>query len=301
MQVYQVGAYPPPPSPPPPPPSAVITPVYTAFSDPMTSATTAVAGQYASFSVSNWTIVNSGSQLTSLLCFKQTYSTSSSCSTLDGFSISLAVSLGPIPTLDSSIADAFVISFLSPSSLAPTACTPPAWQSSNGVQMPKLAGFHLAVDLYNNWDGVGFKAFSSTTTGVTQLAANLAIGSAGVSLLTAFAVKNAFVTHTIDVYGGYVTWRIGGAIVLTGASASAIPSQFFLAFMANTGGSVSSQYVKGPLTFGCTAFLDTFLDTDGYIMRWQRLMILFTLVLFTLLTSIWFYCASFNAASTRTR
>jgi hypothetical protein len=35
----------------------------------------------------------------------------------------------------------------------------------------------------------------------------------------------------------------------------------------------------------------TFLDTDGYIMRWQRFMILVTLVLSTLLTSIWFYCA----------
>ena len=33
----------------------------------------------------------------------------------------------------------------------------------------------------------------------------------------------------------------------------------------------------------------TFLDTEGYIMRWQRLMILVTLVLSTLLTSIWFY------------
>ncbi len=31
----------------------------------------------------------------------------------------------------------------------------------------------------------------------------------------------------------------------------------------------------------------TFLDTDGYIMRWQRLMILLTLVLSTLLVSIW--------------
>jgi hypothetical protein len=31
----------------------------------------------------------------------------------------------------------------------------------------------------------------------------------------------------------------------------------------------------------------TFLDTDGYIMRWQRLMILVTLVLSTLLVSIW--------------
>jgi hypothetical protein len=33
----------------------------------------------------------------------------------------------------------------------------------------------------------------------------------------------------------------------------------------------------------------TFLDVDGYIMRWQRFMILLTLVLSTLLTSIWFY------------
>ena len=33
----------------------------------------------------------------------------------------------------------------------------------------------------------------------------------------------------------------------------------------------------------------TFLDADGYIMRWQRFMILITLVLSTLLVSIWFY------------
>ena len=33
----------------------------------------------------------------------------------------------------------------------------------------------------------------------------------------------------------------------------------------------------------------TFLDTSGYMMRWQRFMIIVTLVLSTLLTSIWFY------------
>ena len=33
----------------------------------------------------------------------------------------------------------------------------------------------------------------------------------------------------------------------------------------------------------------TFFDSDGYIMRWQRFMILVTLVLSTLLVSIWFY------------
>jgi hypothetical protein len=35
-----------------------------------------------------------------------------------------------------------------------------------------------------------------------------------------------------------------------------------------------------------------FLDTAGYLARWQRFCILCTLVLSTLLTSIWFYCAS---------
>ena len=35
-----------------------------------------------------------------------------------------------------------------------------------------------------------------------------------------------------------------------------------------------------------------FLDTEGYLARWQRFTILVTLVLSTLLTSIWFYCAS---------
>ena len=33
----------------------------------------------------------------------------------------------------------------------------------------------------------------------------------------------------------------------------------------------------------------TFLDADGYIMRWQRFMILVTIVMSTLLVSIWFY------------
>ena len=40
-----------------------------------------------------------------------------------------------------------------------------------------------------------------------------------------------------------------------------------------------------------------FLDTSGYMMRWQRFMIIVTLVLSTLLTSIWFYCESACAAS----
>ena len=35
-----------------------------------------------------------------------------------------------------------------------------------------------------------------------------------------------------------------------------------------------------------------FLDTSGYMMRWQRFMIIVTLVLSTLLVSIWFYCES---------
>ena len=38
-----------------------------------------------------------------------------------------------------------------------------------------------------------------------------------------------------------------------------------------------------------------FLDTAGYLARWQRFMILITLVLSTLLTSIWFYCAWLHA------
>jgi hypothetical protein len=52
----------------------------------------------------------------------------------------------------------------------------------------------------------------------------------------------------------------------------------------------SARVVRSVMTDHST--FATFLDTDGYIMRWQRLMILFTLVLSTLLTSIWFYCAS---------
>jgi hypothetical protein len=49
----------------------------------------------------------------------------------------------------------------------------------------------------------------------------------------------------------------------------------------------SARVVRSMMTDHST--FATFLDTDGYIMRWQRFMILVTLVLSTLLTSIWFY------------
>ena len=51
----------------------------------------------------------------------------------------------------------------------------------------------------------------------------------------------------------------------------------------------SARIVRSMMTDHST--FATFLDTDGYIMRWQRFMVLVTLVLSTLLTSIWFYCA----------
>jgi hypothetical protein len=52
----------------------------------------------------------------------------------------------------------------------------------------------------------------------------------------------------------------------------------------------SARVVRSMCTDHST--FSTFLDVDGYIMRWQRFMILITLVLSTLLVSIWFYCAS---------
>jgi hypothetical protein len=57
----------------------------------------------------------------------------------------------------------------------------------------------------------------------------------------------------------------------------------------------SARIVRSMMTDHST--FATFLDTDGYIMRWQRFMILVTLVLSTLLTSIWFYCAFPGSAS----
>jgi hypothetical protein len=47
----------------------------------------------------------------------------------------------------------------------------------------------------------------------------------------------------------------------------------------------SARVVRSMMTDHST--FATFLDTDGYIMRWQRFMILVTLVLSTLLVSIW--------------
>jgi hypothetical protein len=51
----------------------------------------------------------------------------------------------------------------------------------------------------------------------------------------------------------------------------------------------SARVVRSMMTDHST--FATFLDTDGYMSRWQRFMILVTVVLSTLLTSIWFYCA----------
>ena len=96
------------------------------------------------------------------------------------------------------------------------------------MSLAKANGFHLAVDLYNNGDGVGYKVFSTTPTTSTLITSNVANGQAGVNLLTSAAVKNAYATHTIDVFNGLVNWSIGGTSVFTGLSAAAIPSNFFL-------------------------------------------------------------------------
>ena len=49
----------------------------------------------------------------------------------------------------------------------------------------------------------------------------------------------------------------------------------------------SGRIIKSMMTDHGT--FATFLDADGYIMRWQRFMILITIVMSTLLVSIWFY------------
>ena len=49
----------------------------------------------------------------------------------------------------------------------------------------------------------------------------------------------------------------------------------------------SGRIIKSLMTDHST--FATFLDADGYIMRWQRFMILVTIVMSTLLVSIWFY------------
>ena len=49
----------------------------------------------------------------------------------------------------------------------------------------------------------------------------------------------------------------------------------------------SGRIIKSMMTDHGT--FATFLDADGYIMRWQRFMILVTIVMSTLLVSIWFY------------
>jgi hypothetical protein len=238
-----------------PPPPAVVSPVFYAYNDSMSSSSTAASSGSAAWSNGVWTLVNNVNSVTTMLCVKQTFGVGSTCSTSDGVSLSVPVLLGGVPATDSSLADSFVMSFLSPSDLPPSTCTMPATQNNGlGIALPKLAGFHLVVDLYNGaGDGVGYKAFTTTTTGFTQVTSNMQISAAGVSLLTSYAVKNAYVTHTVDIFNGYVTWRIGGTIMFSALIASAIPSPFFVAFTAVTGGTNSVQQVKGPFTVGCTA------------------------------------------------
>ena len=228
------------------------TPVYHPYVDTLSNASTA-SSLYATWNNNAWTLVSGTNFVTSTLCFKQTFGKTSTCSTSDGFSVSVPVSIGGVPTLDTSIADAYVMSFLDPTSMPPSACNA-TYQGVYGVTLPKANGFHLVIDLYNNGDGVGYKVYSTTPTTATLITSNIDTGQSGVNILTSAAVKNAYATHTIDVYNGLVTWSVGGSPVFSGLSAAAIPSNFFIAFGANTGGSNSYQKIGGNLTYGCTAF-----------------------------------------------
>jgi len=60
-----------------------------------------------------------------------------------------------------------------------------------------------------------------------------------------------------------------------------------------------SRIVKSMMTDHDT--FSTFLDTDGFIQRWQRFMILVTLLASSLLTSIWFYSSRGTACCTEIR
>ena len=77
--------------------------------------------------------------------------------------------------------------------------------------------------------------------------------------------------------------RIQAANVLAVRNADVINKFTLLTHLQRS----SARIVRSVMTDHGT--FATFLDTEGYIMRWQRLMILVTLVLSTLLTSIWFY------------
>ena len=232
-----------------PPPPAAVSPVYYPYSIDLSQSSSFQVGQgsttnpvYQSGAV---TILSGSSSNFNGLCLQQTFITNATCSTSNGFSLSFQYSVGPIPSGTYSIADGFAIAFLSPSDVPPSTCAIESWgqnnQYSQGVVVPKYNGLSLVTTLYGG--SVGYSAAATTTGGWTGLATNMASGTA---ILTNYAVKNAFVTHTVDVYGGYLTWRIGGSVVLSGVSAASIPQTFFVAFMGNCGGGDVSAVPQRP-------------------------------------------------------
>ena len=91
-------------------------------------------------------------------------------------------------------------------------------------------------------------------------------------------------------------WRVAAQYAMERArSSGALAKQNALVRFQNAG----TRIIKSMMTDHDT--FSTFLDTDGFIQRWQRFMILMTLLASSLLTSIWFYSSRGIACCTEIR
>ena len=91
-------------------------------------------------------------------------------------------------------------------------------------------------------------------------------------------------------------WRVAAQYAMERArNSDALAKQNALVRFQNAGTRIIKSIMTDHDTFS------TFLDTDGFIQRWQRFMILVTLLASSLLTSIWFYSSRGIACCTEIR
>jgi hypothetical protein len=177
-------------------------------------------------------------------------------STCGGFTLSWGLALRPSPlSTDTSLGGGFTLSLVDARDV-PATPTSLSMQPSSGVSVPVARSLALVVDLYNDGGaGIGHAVVSTTASAVTTLASHMQTGAAGVALLQALTFTGAAVTHTVDIYGGLLTWRAGANVLFANVpvSASQLPPTFVVYWAATLGTTASkaNQIVYGPVRIGC--------------------------------------------------
>lgn len=168
-------------------------------------------------------------------------------------------------TTTTGMADGVTISFVAAASATSLISTNGDASGWGPPTYPSIAGIHLLVDTFDNGatpNGVGYRLVTTTAGGSTSTQSVRLnwVTTSNISYLTAYAVTAAAVPHQIDVYGGFLTWRINGAIV-PGFSAvnvaPTLPSSFAIGFSASTGGTSQRAKLVNNITVTCPSSTST--------------------------------------------